>query len=432
MLLIRNAYLVDPEGRHTGPGQLLLDRERIVAILGPNEPVDKGRVRMTLDASGNLVVPAFLDLHAHLRDPGFEYKEDIISGLRAALAGGFGYVCCMPNTNPINDSQVVTRYMIEKAKALGLSELLPIGATTLGQKGERLSDFQALLKAGCVGFSDDGHSIDDPLVFHDALVYTGHLDTVLFEHAESRRLGGFRGIHAGAVSALLGLEGSSALSETAVVARDVEILKATQGRLHLTHLSSKGSIPWVRMAKEEGLGLSVDVTPHHLLLTDGALSGFNTIAKVNPPLRTEDDRQALLSALGEGLIDAIATDHAPHALKDKDTYFEEAASGIIGFESAFPALYNLVDKGQLSLERLIWLLSVGPSCVFGIKGVGLKVGSLPNLGIWRRLKEPIPLKPPAYSKGKNCPFVGMGVKVLLESFIMNGEVVYNNERGFGS
>lgn len=431
-MLIRNASLVDPEGHYTGPGQLLLNRERIVAILGPNEPVDNSRVQTTLDASGNLVVPAFLDLHAHLRDPGFEYKEDLVSGLRSALAGGFGYVCAMPNTSPVNDNPIVTRYMIDKVKGLGLSELLPVGAATLGQKGERLSDFHALLKAGCVGFSDDGHSIDDPLVFHDALVYTRHLDTILFEHAESRRLGGFKGIHAGSVAMLLGLEGSSALSETVMVARDVEILKATKGRLHMTHISSKGSIPWVRLAKEEGLGLSVDVTPHHLLLTEEALRGFNTIAKVNPPLRSEEDRQALLSALSEGLVDAIATDHAPHSLKDKDTYFEEAASGVIGFESAFPVLYSLVDNGHLGLERLVWLLSVGPARVFGIKGVGLKPGSLPNLGLWKRLKEPVPLKPPVHSKGENCPFVGMDVKMALQGFIINGKVVYENERGFGS
>jgi len=432
VLLIRNGYLIDPEGGHTGPGQLLLAKDRVVAVLGPNEPVNAGMLKRTLDAKGCLVTPAFLDLHAHLREPGFEHKEDITSGLKSAVAGGFGYVCAMPNTSPVNDNPIVTHYLLQKAKALGLSELLPVGATTLSQKGERLTDFHALLKAGCVGFSDDGRSIDDPLVFRDALIYTGQLDTVLFEHAESKRLGGYRGIHAGIVAASLGLEGSSALSETAVVARDVEILRHAKGRLHLTHISAKGSLPYVRTAKEEGLGLSVDVTPHHLLLTEEALAGFNTTPKVNPPLRMEDDRLALLRALKEGLIDAIATDHAPHTQREKDTYFEDAPSGVIGFESAFPALYGLVEKGELGLEKLVSLLSIGPAGVFGIKGIGLKKGSLPNLGVWRVLKEPSPIPPARYSKGKNCPFVGVKTKIKLQAFIADGRVIYEHERGFGA
>lgn len=432
VLLIRNGYLVDPERGHTGPGQLLVAKDRIVAVLGPEEAVSKGVLKRTFDAKGCLVMPAFLDLHAHLREPGFEHKETIASGLKSAAAGGFGYVCAMPNTSPVNDSPIVTQYLIQKARALGLSELLPVGAATLSQKGERLTDFNALLKAGCAGFSDDGQAIDDPLVFQDALIYTGQLDTVLFEHAESKRLGGFRGIHAGIVASALGLEGSSALSETAMVARDVEFLRHTKGRLHLTHISAKGSLPYIRAAKEEGLGLSVDVTPHHLLLTEGALAGFNTTAKVNPPLRTEEDRLALLQALKDGVIDAIATDHAPHTQREKDTYFEDAPSGVIGFESAFPALYGLVDKGELGIEKLVSLLSLGPSGVFGIKSIGLKQGSLPNLGVWRVFKEPLPLPPPVYSRGGNCPFVGVETKIKLQALISGGRVVYEHERGFGS
>jgi len=426
MLLIKNAYIVDPEAIYSGFGQILIKDGKIEALLKPKESVNMNLLEGVIDASGCHVIPSFVDMHAHFRDPGYEHKEDIESGMRAAIAGGFGYVCTMANTSPVNDNPLVTQYMLRKANNLGIGELIPIGAVTINQKGKKLCDLNALKKAGCRGFSDDGMCITDSLLFKDALSYTKLLQTPLIEHAEDPGLNGFRGINDGIMAAKLGIEGSPSVSEASMVARDVEILRSTGGILHITHISAMESLKYIEMAKSQKLSISADVTPHHLLLTEDAVDGFCTTAKVNPPLRTKEDKEALLSAIASGIIDAIATDHAPHSINEKQTYFTDAPSGIIGLESAFPVLYTLVESGKLSIERLAYVLSISPGKIVGIQNLGLNKGSVGSFGIWEIDDKKRVLESPKYSKSSNCPFTGWNVKPILKKFIFQGRLVYES------
>ncbi|WP_026853601.1 dihydroorotase [Geothrix fermentans] len=374
-LLVKNVRLVDPAQNLDGPGSLLVV-EGVVAAIGADlegDPLAAGAD--ILDGGGAVLAPGFVDLHVHFREPGQTRKESIESGSRAAVAGGFTSVCAMANTKPVNDSVAITEMMLSRAEKAGLCRYFPIGTVSREMKGEELADMGTLKAAGCVAFSDDGMPIANSALMRRALEYTRWLEVPVVAHEEDRDLAGKGYMHEGAVSASLGCLGIPAAAEEAMVARDLVLAEHTGGHLHLAHLSTKGSLRMVREAKARGLNVTCEVTPHHFALSDRELMKFDSDYKMNPPLRTEADIQAVLEALADGTVDAIATDHAPHAWDDKEVELPIAAFGVIGLETALPlTLELLVNRKVISLARALALLSWKPAQVFHLDRQGL--GSL--------------------------------------------------------
>ena len=379
-LLVKNARILDPAQKLDVLGSLLVVEGVVTAIGAEAErnPLAAGATE-TLDAGGKLLTPGFIDLHVHFREPGQTQKESIETGSRAAVAGGFTAVCAMANTRPANDSVAITELMLTKAKAAGLCRYFPLGALTKGMEGEDLCDFGTLKAIGCVAFSDDGLPVMNAEIMRRALEYTAWLDIPIVAHEEDKQLAGEGYMHRGAVSAALGCLGIPSAAEEAMVARDIVLAEHTGGHLHLAHLSTAGSLRMVREAKSRGLKVTCEVTPHHFALTDKELMKFDSDYKMNPPLRTEGDLDAVLQALADGTVDAIATDHAPHGWDDKEVELPIAAFGVIGLETAFPlTLQLLVKKNIISLEKAISLLTWEPAKAFHLdeKGLGsLKVGA---------------------------------------------------------
>jgi dihydroorotase len=379
-LLVTNARILDPAQTLDATGSLLVVDGR-VAALGPDAARDPraSGVAETLDAGGKLLAPGFIDLHVHFREPGQGRKETIETGSRAAVAGGFTTVCAMPNTKPANDSVAITEMMLTRANRAGLCRYFPIGAVTKGLEGEELADFGTLKDAGCVAFSDDGLPVMNSAIMRRALEYTAWLKVPVVAHEEDKHLSGKGYMHEGAVSASLGCLGIPAAAEEAMVARDIVLAEHTGGHLHLAHISTAGSLRMIREAKARGLNVTCEVTPHHFALTDKELRRFDSDYKMNPPLRSEADLDAVLQALADGTVDAIATDHAPHGWDDKEVELPIAAFGVIGLETAFPlTLELLVNKGVISLAKAVSLLTWEPAKVFHLdeQGLGtLKPGS---------------------------------------------------------
>ena len=425
-IVIRGGKVLDP-GRFTGTGDLVIEKGVITAL---GESAGKAYEKKSapdlrvIDARGKLVVPGFIDLHVHLREPGYEYKETVQTGVASAVSGGFTTVCCMPNTSPINDNQSVTELILDRARAAGMARVLPIGAITKGSKGEELAEIGELHRAGCIGISDDGRPVMNSQVMRRAMEYSRAFDVPVVDHCEDLTLSEGGCMHEGLVSTRLGLQGVPAAAEEVMVARDLQLAELTGARLHLAHLSTKGSVRMVRDAKARGLRVTAEACPHHFVLTDEAVMGYNTAAKMNPPLRTWDDVLALRDGLRDGTIDAIATDHAPHAAQEKEQEFAAAPNGVVGLETALSLTLSLVDEGVLSLERAISLLSVGPALAFGIPGGSLRVGAAADVTIidpaagWE--VDPARLK----SKSRNTPFAGWKVKGRALYTIVGGRVVY--------
>ncbi len=375
-LLVKNARILDPAQKLDVTGSLLVV-EGVVTAIGAEADRDPLAAAATeiLDAGGKLLTPGFIDLHVHFREPGQTRKESIETGSRAAAAGGFTSVCAMANTRPANDSVAITELMLAKANAAGLCRYFPLGALTKGMEGEELCDFGTLKASGCVAFSDDGLPVMNTEIMRRALEYTAWLNLPIVAHEEDKHLAGNGYMHQGAVSAALGCLGIPSTAEEAMVARDIVLAEHTGGHLHLAHLSTAGSLRMVREAKARGLNVTCEVTPHHFALTDKELMKFDSDFKMNPPLRTEADLDAVLAALADGTVDAIATDHAPHGWDDKEVELPIAAFGVIGLETAFPlTLKLLVNKKIISLEKAISLLTWEPAKVFHLDGKGL--GSL--------------------------------------------------------
>ena len=371
-LLVRNVRIVDPAQKLDGPSALLV-RDGMVAAIGAQAEQEAGAE--ILDGQGRLLVPGLIDLHAHFREPGQTAKENIESGSRAAVAGGFTSVCAMANTKPVNDSVGVTEMMMSRAQKANLCRYFPIGAVTKGLAGEELADYGNLMSAGCVAFSDDGRSIMNAAIMRRALKYTSWLDVPIVAHEEDTNLMGKGYMNEGEISARLGCIGIPASAEEVMVARDIMLAEYTGGNLHLAHLSTKGSLRLVREAKANGIKVTCEVTPHHFSLTDRELLKLDSDYKMNPPLRSQADVDAILEALADGTVDAIATDHAPHTLEDKAVELPIAAFGIIGLETALPlTLEMLVNRKVVSLSRAIELLSWGPARTFRLDRKGL--GSL--------------------------------------------------------
>jgi dihydroorotase len=422
-LLIAGGRVVDPSQKLDATLDVLL-KDGVVERLGEGLRVrDAERV----DAKGLVVCPGFIDLHTHLREPGREDKETIASGTRAAAAGGFTAVCAMPNTNPVNDSAGITRSIVEKAKAEGAVRVYPIGAITRGQQGVELAEYGDLQEAGCVALSDDGKPVASARVMRRALEYARGFGLVVIDHCEEPTLAEQACMNEGPVATRLGLRGAPAAGEAIMVERDVLLAELTGGRVHIAHLSAAASVDAVRRGKARGVRVTAEVTPHHLFLTDAAVSeaAYDTNTKMNPPLRSESDRVAVLEGLRDGTIDCVATDHAPHTVDDKNVEYDQAAFGIVGLETAVALCHDrLVGAEVVSLSELVALLSTRPARVLGLPGGTLAPGSPADLTLLdpakRRAVDPARFA----SRSRNTPFAGWTLRGWPAMTIVGGRVVW--------
>ena len=433
---IHNGRLIDPSDHRDEVVDLVIQDGKVAAYLAPEAPGEFDRV---VDATGFVVAPGFVDLHTHLREPGFEDKETVASGTAAAVAGGFTTVCCMPNTNPTLDTANQIEAIFAAARRSGKARVHPLGTITVGEQGRSLSDAFEMAAAGAIGFSDDGRPVWDPRMMRYALENSRRHHRPIVNHCEEPEIADGGVMNQGRVSDLLGLKGQPAAAEDVMVARDIELARETGGRLHLAHISTKGSVELLRRAKRDGLPVTAEVTPHHLTLTDdwvmrrpqaprvtgrGADLAYDTNAKVNPPLRREEDRQALVAALAEGLIDVIATDHAPHRSIDKDCTFDEASFGISGLETALASLLALVREGRLSLADLIARLTIDPCRIFGLPYGGLGMGAVADVVIFDPGAAWVVRSADFYSKGKNTPLDGVAMQGRVCYTLVDGDIVY--------
>lgn len=424
-ILIKGGRVIDP-GRFVGVADVLIDGGKIAAVgLNLSAPAN-GRI---IQATRKLVMPGFVDLHVHFREPGFEYKETIQSGCAAAVAGGFTTVCCMPNTNPVNDNQAVTEFILERARLAGLANVLPVGAITKGSEGKELAEIGDLRRSGCVAISDDGKPVMNSLVMRRAMEYALAFDLTVVDHCEDLHLAEGGCMNEGLVSTELGLPGIPAAAEDVMVARNLSLSELTGARLHLAHISTAGAIRMVREAKARGIHVTAEACPHHFLLTEELVRGYNTHAKMNPPLRTWADVQAIKEGLRDGTIDVIATDHAPHATQEKQQDFTEAPFGIVGLETALPLTLGLVEEEVLSLEQAVQKLTSAPAAAFGLKKGTLAVGADADVVIVDQ-QEQWEVDPSKFrSKSRNTPFAGWKVKGRVNTTIVGGRVVFENGPG---
>jgi dihydroorotase len=421
-LLIKNGRVVDPASGTDDTLDILIAHGRIAAI-GPRLEAPSARV---IDASRLVVVPGLIDMHTHLREPGFESKETIATGTRAAARGGFTAVCPMPNTNPVNDSPSVTRDILAEAARSSPVNVFPIAAVSKGSNGEELTDMAALVEAGAVAFSDDGRPISNSLFMRRALEAARSLGVLVIDHCEDRGLSGDGVMHEGTASRRLGLPGIPASAEEVMVARDLILARELGTRVHIAHLSTRGGVMALRAAKEDGVAASGEATPHHLILTAADVEGRDANFKMNPPLRSKEDTAALTEAVASGVIDAIATDHAPHTAEEKARGFEKAPFGITGLETAVPLILDrLVQRKIISLGRFVELLAGNPARLLGLRRKGRIVpGADGDLTLLNLAKEVTVDKTAFASKGRNTPFDGWKLRGCAAMTIVGGTVVY--------
>ena len=426
-LLITNGHLIDPsENQNSGKG-LLIENGRVAAWLGQNEKApDDAEI---FDASGLIVAPGFIDMHVHLREPGQEHKETIATGFAAALAGGWTSVCPMPNTQPINDNAAITRYMIEQAERADLANVFPIGAITKSSDGTELAEMGEMKAAGAVAVSDDGRPVPNAGIMRRAMQYARDFDLPVVDHCEDKSLSHGGVMHEGKVSLLLGLRGMPALAEEIDTVRDIILAKETGAQIHIAHTSTRGAIEAVRRAKNEGINVTCEVAPQHFTLTDRAVEGYDTNTKMSPPLRSDEHLEAILEAIKDGTIDAIATDHAPHHADEKALEYDRAPFGITGLETAVGLAFNeLVHKGIIDLVRLVELCSTNPAKIFRLDGRGsLKPGSVaditlldPNL-VWKYSNSD------SRSKSRNSPFDGWSFTGCAVAAFVGGRLAYQRQ-----
>jgi dihydroorotase len=425
-LLIKNGRIIDPANNVDMKGSLLI-RDKLIAWLGPGEPPEADC--LTIDADGLIVCPGFIDLHCHLRQPGEEQKETIATGTRAAARGGFTTVCCMPNTRPPLDSAEMLQWVRDVAKTDAVIRVLPIGCVTAGRRGEELADLSELEVAGACAFSDDGSPVSSPELMKKALEYGRDFGLPIIDHCENLFMTQQGQMNEGAVARDLGLRGIPPQAEELIVKRDLDLARETGGHVHIAHVSTARSVAMIRAAKETRVTVTAEATPHHLTLTEETVREAGTLAKVNPPLRTAEDVKALVQGLNDGVIDAVATDHAPHAAADKDCPFEQAAFGISGLETALGSLAGLVMKSQISLNTLIEVLTVAPGRILGYEKFGtLEAGMPADLTIFDLHRE-WTVEPARFvSKGKNTPLAGMKLRGKVMATIFEGTPVYLDEQ----
>ncbi len=421
-LLIKNAKIVNADQMREQPQDILLERGKIVKIA----PSIKAENVKIIDATGKLVVPGLIDIHVHFREPGREDKETIESGSKSAAKGGFTTVMCMPNTCPVIDNEMIVGAIINEAKRVGLVNVIPIGAITRGQKDGELTDMFELKKAGCLALSDDGKSVNNSRVMRLAMEYADMVGLLLIEHCQDPLLTSCGVMNEGLNSTLLGIKGDPGIAESVIVARDIELAHYLNTRIHLAHMSLKRSVELIRFAKSQGIKVTAEVCPHHFTLTDDAVKDFDTKAKVNPPLRTKEDIEALKQGLKDGTIDCIVTDHAPHTEEDKDVSFDQAPFGLIGLETSVGlTMSELVHKGVLTLPQLVEKMSAAPARIVGLKSKGLiREGFDADITIIDPNKEWVFEKDGIVSKSKNSPFIGRKMNGRVDFTIYSGRVVY--------
>ncbi len=425
-LLIKNGRAIDPETNLDGRRDVLIEGGKVAAI---ERSIDKADVE-TLDASGLIVAPGFLDIHVHLREPGIEHAETIESGSKAAAAGGFTTVCCMPNTIPVNDSAQVTSFIVERARRYAPVHVHPIGAISKGSKGEQLADIGAMRAEGAAAISDDGIPVMNSGVMRRAMKYAASFGMTVIDHCEDLNLSAGGDIHEGVQSARLGLRGIPASSEEVMVARDIVLAAETGARVHIAHISTKNSIAMVRQAKKLGLPVTAEVTPHHFAITDEHIRGYDSNYKMKPPLRTQADIEAAIEGLADGTIDCIATDHAPHTGNMKMQEFERCPFGITGLETALGlALEKLYHDGRVDLMSFVRLFTTGASDCLGLRRGRLFAGGPADLTLFSTEREWIYDINATLSKSKNSPFAGCRFKGGPAATVVDGRVVWSAESG---
>ncbi len=426
-ILIKNGQIIDP-GHFSGTGDILVENGRIAVVGAPLHSEQRlyeaeTEIDRIIDATGKWVVPGLVDMHVHLREPGEEHKETIATGSQAAVAGGFTAVCAMPNTHPVNDQAVVTAFIQQQARQSAKARVYPVGALTRDLEGKLLSDYFELRDAGVVALTDDGRPVANTRLMRRAMEYAASCGLPVISHCEELDLAAGGVMNEGVTATRMGLAGIPNAAESIMVLRDLALCELTGAPLHIAHVSTAESVRAIAAAKKMGLPVTAETAPHYFTLTEAAVADYNTHAKMNPPLRTEADRQAICQGLADGTLDVIATDHAPHAVTDKEVTFDEAANGIVGLESALALSLTLVAQGLLSIEQLIGCMSVNPARILGLPQ-GLKTGLPADLTIidpqmqWQIDADAF------YSKGRNTPFDGRAVTGRAVLTMVQGGIVF--------
>jgi len=420
-ILIKGGRVIDPAAAHDGTADVLIEDGAITAV-EPRIETEDARI---VDAQGLVVTPGLVDMHVHFREPGFEYKEDIESGSRAAAAGGFTTVACMPNTDPVIDNEALVSRVVERGEEVGLCRVHPIAAITKGQQGTMLTEMMLLRDAGAVGFSDDGVPVESSRVMRRALEYARLTGQPIISHSEDRALSAGGHMHEGVVSTRLGIEGIPSASEDVAVARDCRLAEIAGGRLHVCHVSSARSVEIIRRAKERGVRVTAEATPHHVTLTDEAVEGFDANTKMNPPLRAESDRRALIEGLADGTLDAIATDHAPHAPLEKLLEFDRAPFGIIGLETSLALVLTvLVKEGHLPLADAVERMTLAPARILGLEAGTLRPGAPADVAVIDPGLEWTFGPGDVFSKSSNSPFLGRDLTGRVLLTLLAGRAVH--------
>lgn len=423
-LLIANGYVIDPAQQvNTGGRGVLIEDGRVVGLHERGEPIPEET--HVLDATGLIVAPGFIDLHTHLREPGQEYKETVATGASAAVAGGWTSICAMPNTDPINDNPAVTRFIVEQGQAAKLANVYPIGAVTKGSGGKELAEMGEMKSAGIVAVSDDGRPVPTSAMMRRAMEYARGFDLTVVDHCQDQSLTAGGVMHEGRWSLILGLRGMPAAAEDVDAARDCVLAKLTGAKVHIAHVSTRGALEAVRRAKHDGLPVTCEVTPHHWTLTDEAVHGYDTNFKMSPPLRSREHVDAVLEAMKDGTIDAIATDHAPHHLDEKGLEFDQAPFGITGLETAVGLAFDLVHAGLIDLERVVQMCAANPARIFGLENRGtLKPNAHADVTILDPQLEWVFDVNKSKSKCRNTPFHGRSMCGAAVATIVGGRLVY--------
>jgi dihydroorotase len=424
-ILISGGRVIDPEAGIDGVASIVIEDGKIASIDDP-EAQRPDREAEIIDASGKIVTPGLIDMHVHLREPGHEYKETIETGCRAAAHGGFTAICCMPNTEPVNDNQSVTDYILRKAMQNAAVRVHPIGAISRGLRGKSLADFGELKAAGAVAVSDDGNPVMNAELMRRALEYAKGFGLLVVAHCEDRNLAANGVMNEGLTATRLGLRGMPSAEEFVMVGRDIALCELTGARLHIAHVSTEGSVHLIRDAKARGLPLTAETAPHYFSLTEEAVLGYNTHAKVHPPLRADRDRNAIRQGLSDGTIDVIASDHAPHSAIEKDVEFDRAANGMIGLETALPLSLHLLELGLVDLKDLIAKMSTRVARILNLPHIGLKVGSPADLTIIDLDREFTVDAETFQSKSRNTPFNGWRLKGKAVLTMVDGKIAFSD------
>ena len=420
-MFLKNGHLVDPSQAIDGVTDIRIDNG-VISEVGPDLPENKDEE--IFDLAGCYVVPGLIDTHVHLRDPGQEESESLETGTKAAIAGGFTSVVAMPNTNPVVDNVPIVRYIAEKSKRLGYADVLQTASITKGENGEEITEIGFLKDAGVIAFTEDGKTVENSGILRKAMTYSKPFDVLFMSHCEDKNLKGAGVMNAGALATEMGLLGIAREVEDIIIQRDIMLAKMTGVRLHISHLSTSTGLELVREAQAKGLPVTCEVTPHHLFLTEDAVRGYNTSAKVAPPLRTAEDNEALIEGLKDGTITCIGTDHAPHSADKKDVEFERAANGISSIEVAFPLIWTkLVETGRFALSEIVSIMSCKPAELLRIDRGSLSVGKVADVMIFDPHVEKVVDPQSFYSKGKNCPYAGEKLRGWPKMVLREGRIV---------